>query len=300
MAHIGQGLRIVEPRVHILVPRRKIALLLSAEDYELAMTYPSVFAKSLSTCAILWFIAAFMFLPIAGCNSDTCFVGVINAPNSGVVIGTGNLPAVCSGLQTPAAMSVTVQLPPVCTGCSATRQVSSVHLTVSGIEMHPGMVADENSPDWQEIAPEAAKHPVQLALQLELPKDPASSGAVMATTISGRIPAGRYYQLRLRLVDLASSQSMQLSAKNSCGAAGASCLVTKDGELHALRTLDGTQYLRVAISSPIDVHAGQPNPLRIELSPEWLLQNSSSGVVEVAPLLRGHLVSKTSAATGSL
>ena len=259
------------------------------------MTYPSVFAKFLSTPAILWFIASFMFLPIAGCNSDTCFVGVINAPGTGVVVGTGNLPAVCSGLQTPAAMSVTAQLAPVCTGCSATRQVSSVHLTIAGVELHPGAVADEDSPDWQEIAPEVPKHP----LQLELSRDLAANNPVMTTTISGRIPAGRYYQLRLRLVDLASSQTMQLSAKNSCGAAGASCVVTKDGALHALRTLDGTPYLRIAISSPVEVRAGQPNQLRIELSPEWLLQNSSPGVVEVAPLLHGHLVSETSSATGS-
>ena len=241
------------------------------------------------------FLALFLFLVLAGCNSDTCFVGVINAPGTGVAVGTGNLPSVCSGLQTPVAMSLAVQLAPVCTGCSATRQVSSLHLTVIGVELHPGAAADENSPDWQEIAPNLARAP----LELDLMQHAASDSVAAHAEIPGHLPAGRYYQLRLRLLDDASSQSVHLPANHFCHASGSSCAITASGDIHALQSIDGAHYMRVEVSSPIEVRAGQPNTLRMELSPEWTLQKSSSGAMEAAPLLRGRIVDESTSSTES-
>jgi hypothetical protein len=260
------------------------------------MAYPAFFAKLHFSRTTLSLLAASALVFVAGCNSDTCFVGVINAPSSSVLINTGNLPGVCSGLQTPAAISLTVQLAPVCTGCTATRQVSIVHLALSGVELHPGGVADENSPEWQEIAPDLEQHPVEL----ELSQDPASSNLALPATISGRIPAGLYYQLRLRLADPSSPRAMQLCAANHGNSAGASCLATADGARHPLQTLDGSSYLRVPVTSPIDVRSGQANRLHLELSPEWLLQNGSTGSLEVAPLLYGGILPETVSSAGSL
>ncbi len=282
--------------MHISALRRKITLVAPQRTGEFAMAYPVFFAKLFSARVNTSFLPLSVFLFIAGCNSSTCFVGIINPPNNSFKVNTGNLPSVCSGLQMPAAMIITAQLAPVCTGCSATRQVSGVELSVSGVELHSGAVVDENSPDWQEIAPNLSLEPLQLKLQ----QHPASGTLALPAAIMGQIPAGTYYQLRLRLADPTSLQAMQLPAKNSCGAAGANCLFTASGDVHTLRSLGGSLYLRVVVSSPIDVRAGQPNLLRIELGPEWLLQNSSTGATEVAPLLRGRILSETVPSTGSL
>ncbi len=169
-------------------------------------------------------------------------------------------------------------------------------LTISGVELHPGAVADEDSPDWQEIAPELAREP----LLLQLTPHSGADSVVLPATISGHIPAGTYYQLRLRLANPESLQSTQLASKNSCGAAGAGCLFTANGDLHALRSPDGSRYLRLVTTSPIDVRAGQQNFLRIELTPEWLLQKSSTGSLDVAPLLRGRILNDAAPPAGSL
>ena len=174
--------------------------------------------------------------------------------------------------------------------------MTSVDLTISGVELHPGAVADEDSPDWQEIAPELAREP----LLLQLTPHSHADSVVLPTTISGHIPAGTYYQLRLHLANPESLQSTQLASKNSCPAAGASCLFTANGDLHALRSPDGSRYLRLVTTSPIYVRAGQQKLLRIELTPEWLLQKSSTGSLDVAPLLRGRILNDDVPPAGSL
>lgn len=258
------------------------------------MTRPAVFARFRSSRTILLLSLASALIFFAGCSGDTCLVGVINGPNSGGVITTENGSPVCPGML-PAAVNLTAQLAPACTGCSTTQQVSSVHLAVSGVELHPGVIADENSADWQEIAPDLARHPVQLELSQNLTSiNPAQPAAV-----SGRIPSGMYYQLRLRLADPSSPQAMQLSAMHPCDLPGASCLATADGARQPVRTLDGTSYLHVAMTSPIDVRAGQPNRLHLEFNPEWLLQYSSTGAIEAAPLLHGRILNEAVPAAGT-
>ncbi len=259
------------------------------------MTYPSLFMKFFPSRSSFGLISAFVLLFLAGCNSDTCFVGVINPPNNSFNVTTGNLPSVCSGLQTQAVIRLNVQLAPLCTGCSATRQVSGVQLSVSDVELHPGAVADENSPDWLEIAPNLARKPLQLKLEQHSDRD----AVALPGTLVGRIPAGTYYQFRLRLADATSLQTMQLPAKNSCGAGGASCIFTESGEVHALQSPNGSLYVPVVVSSPIEVRVGHLNVLRIELSPEWLLQSTSTGASEVAPLLRGRILPETVPPSGS-
>jgi hypothetical protein len=80
----------------------------------------------------------------------------------------------------------------------------------------------------------------------------------------------------------------------------ASCVVTADGNFHPLQTLDGHPYLRVEATSPIDLRTDQPNLLRIELRPEWALQNPSNGFLDLTPLLRGRVAIEPSSAAGPL
>ena len=176
----------------------------------------------------------------------------------------------------------------MCTGCSASRQVSRIHLVLSGIELHPGAVADESSPDWQEIAPNLAQEP----MQVDLMENSALNTLLSSATVSGKVPAGTYYQLRLRLVDPSSSESSSLASRDFCGTASAGCIESADGVRHPLRSLDGSSYVHVETTFPMDLRDSQANVLHVELSPEWLLQNTPAGVLEVAPLLRARIASE--------
>ena len=76
-------------------------------------------------------------------------------------------------------------------------------------------------------------------------------------------------------------------------------MVTADGTFHSLQTLEGHPYLRVEVTFPIDLRGDQPHLLHIELRPEWVLQFSSRGILDVLPLLRGRVVIDPPGATDS-
>lgn len=230
-------------------------------------------------------VLLFIVFIVAGCNS--CFLGVIN--NNSPVLINGNPPIACSQLQPVAHVNAIAHLAQACTGCSTSRQVTHVHLLLSGMELHPDAVTVENSPEWQELAPDWARQPQWV----DLSEDPNLSVAALPLNLAAQISAGTYHQLRFRL-----AQPSSLHAESPCSSVGASCVVTADGSFHLLQTLDGHPYLRLEATSPIDLHTDQPNLLRIEFRPEWALQNPSNGFLDLMPLLRGHVAIEPSSATG--
>jgi hypothetical protein len=127
--------------------------------------HPGTFpVTALLTCAVL-------LVNAVGCNS--CFVGVSNPANNSPTVTTVNgnpLPA-CLPLPPPTiAVKVVAHLAQACAGCSASLQVTSVHLLLSGMELHPGAAPDENSSEWQELAPNWVQRPQWV----DLVEDPAS------------------------------------------------------------------------------------------------------------------------------
>jgi Domain of unknown function (DUF4382) len=232
---------------------------------------------------------------MAGCN-NTCFVGVVNAPNSGLLVAGGSPPPACSLNQTMAAVQVTANLAPVCADCSASQQVSHVQLAISGIELHAAAVADENSPEWQELAPELAQQP----RIVDLAANSTANQLDAMLKVTGKIPAGTYYQLRVRLADASSLNVEQFSAIHSCGSTRGGCVVNADGALHSLQTLDGQPYLRVEIESPFGVRPGQINQLHLEFNVDWAIRKSAGGVIEMAPLLRSRVARETLSSAGSI
>lgn len=246
------------------------------------MTCPVFFTKSFRSRLFLLVLVPIALVLMAGCNGTTCFAGIINGPNNSLIVTSGNGPSVCSIPQVQALVQVAAQLAPSCIGCSSSRRVSQVHLVLRGIEMHPGAVADENSLEWQEIAPDLARQP----LRIDLSGDSATDSSIPVALGSGRVPIGTYYQIRLRLAEMSDEQAT-LSGADLCNLGG--CVTSADGVHHPVRSVDGSLYLRVTIPSGLMVRGGQTNVVRLELSPEWLLQNGSAGAVEVAPTLRVHI-----------
>jgi Domain of unknown function (DUF4382) len=260
------------------------------------MSFPSKFAHPGTFPVTPFLICAVLLVNVAGCNA--CFVGVSNPINNSPTVTTVNgnpLPA-CLPLPPPTiAVKAVAHLVQACADCSASLQVTHVHLLLSGMELHPGADADENSPEWQELAPDWVRQPQWL----DLLDDPLSNDVAVPLNVTGQIPAGTYYQLRLRLAQPSSQHVGELSAESHCSLAGASCVVTADGSFQSLQTFDGHPYIRVEATFPIDLRTDQSNLLRIELRPEWAPQILPTGVLDEMPLLRGHVVVESSSATNS-
>lgn len=108
--------------------------------------------------------------------------------------------------------------------------VQHIFVTLRSIEAHPDMVADEDSPAWQELAPDLSAHPVQLDLlaPLTMTGDSRSlaspAGAIAPATIS----ADEYRQLRLRLMPRNPSPDSPIPESNACGNVGWNCIVFAD------------------------------------------------------------------------
>jgi hypothetical protein len=244
----------------------------------------------------LFLICAVLLMIPIGCG-NTCFAGFFNSnnnSNSSTVLVGGVSPS-CTLRSSTIAVKAAAHLVHPCTGCSASRQVTQLHLLLSGLELHPAAVADEDSPEWQELAPDWALHPHWV----DLVEDTASNDAALSPIVTSQISARIYYQLRLRLAQPSSQPVEQMRAESHCSSVEASCVVTADGSFHSLQTLEDHPYLRVEATFPIDLRGDQPNLLRIEFRPEWALRFSSAGVLDVLPQLRGRVVIESSPATDS-
>jgi hypothetical protein len=254
------------------------------------MSFPSTlpFPGTLRVGVSLISIA--LLVSVVGC-SNSCFVGVINPPNNSLTVAAGNPPPVCAQLQPMVAVKVVAHLAQARTNCSSSRQVTEVHLLLSGMELHPGTVADENSPEWQELAPDWARQPQWV----DLLGDSAANEVALPVNMPIQISAGTYRQFRFRFAQV-SVERAELHEKGHCLPVGASCVVTADGNSHPLQTLDGPPFFCLRVAPPIDLRANQPNQLRIEIRPEWALHVPSIGVLDLMPLLAGDvLIQPTSA-----
>ncbi len=258
------------------------------------MFFPSKFAHPGTFPLTAFLICVALLFILAGCNA--CFSGDINPPNNSPTMDKGNLLPACLPLPPPSiAVKAAVRFTPACAGCSAALQVTHVHLLLSGIELQAGAAAAENSSEWRELAPDWVGRPQWV----DLLEPSASSDVAVPLNVTGQIPAGTYYQLRLHLAQPSSQHVEELSGESHCSIAGASCVVTADGSLHSLQTVDGHAYIDVEGTFPIDLRADQSNQLRIELRPEWALHLLPTGVLDNMPLLRGHVVIESSSATDS-
>jgi hypothetical protein len=243
-------------------------------------------AKCGVICATLSPVLLGAICLLSSCN-NTCVFGVVNPPNNSVtVVGGNSVASVCS--QAPIT-GVTVGSNSIgaCTNCAASQQVTHAYLAVSGVEFHSSTISDANSPDWQELAPELAQHP-QL---VDLVTNSTSEEDAFGLHVSGRIPVGKYYEVRLQLAEASTfpkTTAEFLTARGCASATRFGCIVNADGSAHELRTLDGQQFLLVQSATPIDLRADRENRIQLQFHPEWLLQQTTGGM-ELAPVLLGEV-----------
>jgi uncharacterized protein DUF4382 len=157
----------------------------------------------------------------SGCG-NSCFVFVSNP-------GGGSFPpGVPSCSVAPAQTNIRVRLgsSPLPVQNDDRARIEHIFLTVQGIEASSS--ADENVSNWQELAPNLAKSPLQLDL---LGRSDACGSGILD---SASVPADVYRQVRLNLLQDQPNASEPSSIINACGRAIMNCLVTSDGEVRRL------------------------------------------------------------------
>lgn len=195
-------------------------------------------------------VVLLLCLAVSGCG-QTCFSGgLLNGSASGIMVSNSSCPL------TKATGAVIVQIsaasaPPTATASfppplawphpspgASPSNVQHIFVTLRGIEAHPGMVADKDSLDWQELAPNLSAHPVQLDLFASLsPLTPlaplttigdSGSMGLLASAIPATVPADEYRQLRVRLLPRNPAPGNAIPESNACGDVGWNCIVLAD------------------------------------------------------------------------
>ena len=159
-----------------------------------------------------------------------------------------------------------------------------IYVTLLGIEALPAAAnAGEDSADWQELAPEIAKQPVQVDLMA-----PAGDSCAAHLTARGVVPADVYAEIRLRVASGESGDGGPALEQNACGDAGLNCVVTTRGEKRPL-VLDGAAPDLVL--GPAQLNGGffrvlpdEENRISIAFNPYASLAMASGESVKVVPV----------------
>jgi hypothetical protein len=180
---------------------------------------------STKACSFGLFAALLSCAAFVGCE-NFCVVAVSNPGGGGGVVGAGTT---CPTAQQTG--NVTLQL-----GSSFTPVASSwpsgvqhIFVTLRGIEALPINPSGDDSPAWQELAPDLVMQPAQVDLMAQ-PADACGPRAFPDAVID----AGVYDRIRLRLVPNQTEASEPVPVENACGKIGFNCIVATNGTLQVL------------------------------------------------------------------
>jgi Domain of unknown function (DUF4382) len=220
------------------------------------------FRRAICGSQKLLFSTLFLSLALIGCDTNSCVLIVSNPGGGGGTI-SGSGPN-CSLNTITVSLRITSSLaPPAGNGSS----IQHVFVTLRGIEANPDALADENSPDWQELAPKLATQPVQLDLL-------AGTADSCEANISERVtvPAYTYRQIRLRLAPNQPDTTDSILQQNSCGSAGFNCIVSSDGNIRPLVAASESSQIPVSsdhiTGGSFRIFPEAPLNLKIEFNPQ--------------------------------
>jgi hypothetical protein len=226
----------------------------------------------LSCCAVLAWPC------LAGCG-NSCFVAVSNNGSGSVLVKAGDPPPVCSPHPMTGMVRAVVHAKKVCEACSAEQKVEHLFVTVRGVEIHAGTVADENSLDWVELAPGLRQEPRQVDLMA------ANAPEILAQNAA--VPAAVYRQMRVRFAD---NESEKMTDQNACGVVGWNCLVMGDGRVEPLSfTGNPSELLMHLEGGEMVILPDTQNQLRLSLDPVPLGLSLDVGKIRVRQGLLGSV-----------
>ena len=160
-----------------------------------------------------------------------------------------------------------------------------VFITLRGIEAHSSALAAEDSPDWQELAPEFATEPVQIDLMAATALGPSCASRF---THKPTVRASVYRQIRLRLVSDQATSGDPLPQHNECSGSGFNCVVDTNGHAHALAFKNGARDLLITSDRIMDgsfnVLPDTETNLSITFDPYSSLAAATGDAVQIMPV----------------
>jgi hypothetical protein len=220
---------------------------------------------------------------LAGCN-NTCFVFTSNPPTGTINVKVSDPNPACMLATKNGVVHVLAHSVPTCTSCSPSNRIAHIYVSLRGIEVHPNGVADDASPDWQELVPLEQGQPLQVDLV-------NGTGLPSPLREDVTIPADAYRQLRLRFVPDQPSSDDPVPEKNACGPTGFNCVVSDDDRIYPL-LLDGA-LPKISITSEkiaggvLLVLPDSDSNVVIELNAVWSLSSSVEQGMRLGPVLIG-------------
>jgi Domain of unknown function (DUF4382) len=213
---------------------------------------------------------------ITGCD-NSCIIVYSNPGGAPVP------PPMCSQGKPSGAINLRISSSVVSSSAPTAPNLKHIFVTFQGLEANPSATADENSPDWQELAPGLAKQPMQVDLMAQ----PADS--CVANWIGpSLVPAGVYRQIRLRVVPNHPAAGDAMSEQNECGDSGLNCVVTASGEIRPLTLGDAAPEIHIGQESLTDgflrIFPDEETNLSIEFNPYSSAAVPSGEAVRVVPV----------------
>jgi hypothetical protein len=203
----------------------------------------------------------------------------------------------CSGSGTGSTMptagagniNVSITDPPSCKFPNG--DFEHVYVTIRSVQAHTSTTADDNSPGWQELAPQLDTQPMQIDLFA------AGPNACLLTMLGSNtaLPTGTYQQIRLLLVPNDGSGG-PVPAMNACGDQGFNCAILQDGSVHELQlSSQANTGLKIPPGQiqggPITVAAGQDVDLNIDFNACASIIEQGNGKFRLKPVLTAGQVS---------
>jgi hypothetical protein len=220
----------------------------------------------------IWIIGLIMLAALAatlaGCTGSNSGSGMSNG-------GTGTV-------------NVSITDPPSCKFPNGDFQ--HVYIAIRSVQAHTSATADDNSPGWQELAPQLNTQPMQIDLFAAGP----NACLLMMLGSNTALPAGTYQQIRLLLVPN-DGGSGPVPATNNCADQGFNCAVLQDGSVHELQlSSQANTGLKIppgqVEGGPITVAAGKDVDLNIDFNAcASIIQGN--GKFRLKPVLKAEQVS---------
>jgi len=167
-------------------------------------------------------------------------------------------------------------------------------VTIRSVQAHTSATADDNTPGWQELAPQLNTQPMQIDLFA------AGQTACLLTTLGSNtaLPAGTYQQIRLLLVPNDGGGG-PVPSTNACGNQGFNCVVLQDGSVHELQlSSQANTGLKIPPGQieggPITVKAGQDVDLNIDFNACASIIEQGKGQFRLKPVLTAEQVGTNS------
>jgi hypothetical protein len=208
---------------------------------------------------------------------------------AGIMVSCGGNSTTTSMGPAMGMVNVTVSDPPSCMPPNG--QFTHVFVTIRSVQANIDPNASDDSPGWQELAPQLVSQPKQIDLFSE-----PQTTCILAQLGSASLPVGSYQQIRLLLISNTPDAGSALPANNACANNGFNCVVLEDASIHELQlSSQANTGLKIPpgqiVGGPLQVTAGQSVDLNIDFNACASIVHEGNGKFRLKPTLTAGQVS---------